>query len=200
MSLDTYANLKTEIADHLDRDDLTSQIDSFIDLAESRHKRDVRIRQTMTRAAIVVNARYIDFPNDFLEMKTLRLLTSPITVLEELSIDQMNEYRRETTGKPQYYTVHNEIEFNVTPDGTYDGEIIYFSEVTPLSDANTSNVILERIPDLYLYGALLAAAPFLMNDERIEVWAGLYTEALKVNDVDRKKAGPLVSRVSGIIR
>ena len=42
MALDTYANLKTAIADFLNRDDLTSSIDDFIDLAEAQMNREVR--------------------------------------------------------------------------------------------------------------------------------------------------------------
>ena len=42
MALDTYDNLKTEIASFLNRDDLTAQIDTFIDLAETRQARTLR--------------------------------------------------------------------------------------------------------------------------------------------------------------
>ena len=45
MALDTYTNLKTEIASYLNRDDLTSNIDTFIDLAESRHAKDLLLRE-----------------------------------------------------------------------------------------------------------------------------------------------------------
>ena len=45
MALDTYSNLKTEIASYLNRDDLTTNIDTFIDLAESRHAKDLRLRE-----------------------------------------------------------------------------------------------------------------------------------------------------------
>ena len=45
MALDTYANLKTEIANYLNRTDLTSYLDTFIDLAEARHARDLRVRE-----------------------------------------------------------------------------------------------------------------------------------------------------------
>ena len=45
MALDTYNELKLEIASFLNRDDLTSQLDTFIDLTETRHARDLRIRE-----------------------------------------------------------------------------------------------------------------------------------------------------------
>ena len=42
MSITTYAELKTAIADFLNRDDLSSVVDTFIDLAEARIQREIR--------------------------------------------------------------------------------------------------------------------------------------------------------------
>ena len=44
MALNNYANLKTAIANFLARDDLTSEIDDFIDLTEADFNRRLRIR------------------------------------------------------------------------------------------------------------------------------------------------------------
>jgi hypothetical protein len=33
-------------------------------------------------------------------------------------------------------------------------------------------------PDIYLYGALMEAEPFLMNDARVQLWATAYKEAV----------------------
>ena len=199
MALDTYANLKTEIADFLDRDDLTSQIDTFIDLTEARHKREVRVREMMTRASVTVNARQISLPTGYLQMITFRLLTDPVTVLTELNYHEMNR-NRTGNGKPTLFAVSNEIEFDKSPDSSYSGEMVYFKSQTALSASNTTNDILTNYPDLYLYGSLLAAEPFLMNDERIQTWAALYKSALDAaNEMTNKKGGPLISRVSGAV-
>ena len=48
MALDTYTNLKTAIANFLARDDLTSEIDDFIDLTEAEFNRELRIRAMET--------------------------------------------------------------------------------------------------------------------------------------------------------
>ena len=45
MALATYSDLKTSIANWLDRSDLTDVIPDFIALAETRHKRDFKIRR-----------------------------------------------------------------------------------------------------------------------------------------------------------
>ena len=44
MSLDTYSNLQTSIANFLARDDLTTNIPDFISLAEARMSRELDTR------------------------------------------------------------------------------------------------------------------------------------------------------------
>ncbi len=39
-----------------------------------------------------------------------------------------------------------------------------------LADATQTNWLILNAPDLYLYGTLLQAEPFLMNDERGPLW------------------------------
>ena len=48
MALNNYANLKTTIANFLARDDLTSEIDDFIDLTEADFNRRLRVRSMET--------------------------------------------------------------------------------------------------------------------------------------------------------
>jgi len=205
VALDSFSNLKTAIANTLDRDDLTSYIPDFITLAEARHKRStdtggIRSREMITRAALTVDARQISVPTGFLESISIRLLTNPVTVLKYVNYNEMNRLRSETNGKPTYFTFGNEIEFDKTPDSSYSGEIIYYKAETALSDANTSNNILTADPAAYLYGALIASAPFLMDDPRLNLWATLYNEAAAGLNGLRKasqSSGPLSARVSG---
>lgn len=198
MALTTYDNLKTAIADHLDRDDLSSHIDDFIDLAEARHKREVRIREMITRSSLTVDSRYESLPTGYLEGISLRLLTSPVTVLTYVNPFEMTQRRSETTGKPTYFTSHTQLEFDKAADQSYSGEILFYKSLTALSASDTSNDLLTRAPDAYLYGALLASAPFLLNDERMKVWGSLYEQAVEsVNALDRKTIGPKIARAHG---
>lgn len=194
MSLSDITGLRETIARHLDRDDLAGDIDTFIRLAEARHQRDIRIQEMLTRAALTVDDRYVDIPTGLLEAKTIRLLTNPRTVLDNKANHEMDRVSREGTGKPRSFTVHAQIEFDTFPDQSFSGEIIYFAALTLLDDTNPVNALLTRAPDAYLYGSLLASAPFLGDDPRIQVWAGLYGEitgALKLRD--RTRIGPQVA-------
>lgn len=200
MALDSYTNLKTTLAAFLDRTDLSSYLDDFIDVAEAMHARDIRIREMIVRDAITVDDRQEAVPAGVLEVISLRLLTTPVTVLEFVNLHEMNRWRQEVTGKPSRFTIHEEIEFDVEPAETYSGEIIYYGAVTALSGSTASNAILAKAPDLYLYGSLLAASQFVRDSEAMQWWGSLYGNARdSVNARARagRVVGPLVSRVGG---
>jgi hypothetical protein len=80
------------------------------------------------------------------------------------------------------------LEFIPTPDTTYDGELTYYAKIPSLSDSNTSNWLLAYAPDLYLYGALVEAEPYLKNDERIAVWGELYLRVIADIEVADERA------------
>ena len=182
MALDTFAGLKATIADYLNRDDLTSVIPSFITVAEAKFNRKLRVRQMVKRATATLDTQYFAFPADFLQAKEFQLNTNPITYLQYVTQNQ-GDYRSANqyiaTGKPQFYTIiGTQIQVIPTPDTGYTGELTYYGKIPILSDSNTSNWLLTYAPDLYLYGALLEASPYLKDDERLAVWSTLYTNSI----------------------
>jgi hypothetical protein len=90
------------------------------------------------------------------------------------------------SGQPKYFCViGGQIRVLPTPDTSYVSELIYYGKLSKLSTSNTTNWLLTLSPDVYLYGSLLQAAPYLQDDARIQVWAGLYQrgiEALNLAD------------------
>jgi hypothetical protein len=192
MALDTFSGLKTTIADYLNRDDLTSIIPSFITLAEAKFNRKLRVRQMVKRATATLDTQYFAFPSDFLQAKELQLNTNPITNLQFVTMNQ-GDYASQnlyiSVGKPQYYTIiGTQIEVIPTPDTSYTGQLTYYGKITALSDSDTSNWLLAYAPDLYLYGALLEATPYLKDDERLATWSTLYTNSLGDIEVADQRA------------
>lgn len=210
MSLDTYAGLKAAIADYLDRDDLTDQIDDFIDIAESAHRDEVRFREILERGTLTFSDgdRTVALPADFAAMKYIRLLNPTsgasrryLPRLTQLSEDELTDLSSNDEGPPKYFAVEEQIEFDCEADQDYTGDILYYKQMTALSDANTSNELLVRAPELYLYGALKNSAPFLLEDERIGTWQNLYGQALDRVNMSAKtdyRSGPQVARVKGV--
>ena len=192
MALDTFAGLKATIADYLNRDDLTSVIPSFITIAEAKFNRKLRTRQMIKRAEGQIETSFFAYPADWLQAKEFQLNTNPIVRLQfvtEAQGDELKAQRYLNIGQPVYYTITgSQLEFIPTPDTTYSAELTYYAKIPALSDSNTSNWLLAYAPDLYLYGALMEAAPYLKDDERLPVWSQMYINSLGDIEVADQRA------------
>ena len=192
MALDTFAGLKATIADYLNRDDLTAIIPSFITIAEAKFNRKLRTRQMIKRANAQIETAFFAYPSDWLQAKEFQLNTNPIVRLQfvtEAYGDELKANRYVSIGQPAYYTITGtQLEFIPAPDSTYSAELTYYAKIPALSDANTSNWLLAYAPDLYLYGALLEAAPYLKDDERLAVWSQMYINSLGDIEVADQRA------------
>lgn len=200
MSISTVSDLRNAIAGYLDDDTLSAEVNDFIALAEARHRRDIRLREMLTRESLTVDARNVSLPTGFLEAINIRLLTSPVTVLCELSVHNITVEREETTGKPAYFSITSDIEFDRTPDESYSGEITFYKALDALDDTTTTNTLLTLYPDAYLFAALAEAFTYQMDDQRAAFWEAKYAttrDAINQQAIKSRRVGPLVARVGG---
>ncbi len=182
MSFATYSDLQTSIANYLARSDLTSIIPDFITLAENRLRRELRIRQMLksVTTSTVSGDATVELPSDFLEIRDFVVMTNPIQPLSYSSPSSLsNDLRTSEVGVPLSYTIlASEFQLAPAPDGIYTLKMLYFAAPPYLSSGNTSNVFLNVAPDGLLYGALVEAEPYLMNDARINTWGSMYDRAI----------------------
>ena len=182
MAITTYAELKTAIANWLNRDDLTDRIPEFITMAEANLNRDLRHYKMVERVDATLDSRYVQLPNNWVETLRFSITSTPTYRLELASLDDMLEFREntsDTSGIPRYYAhVGESIEVYPTPDAERTMQLTYYEEIPALSDSNTYNWLLQDAPDVYLYGSLVHSAPFLLDDARLGTWANLYATAL----------------------
>ena len=174
MAINTYSTLQTAVANWLDRNDLTDRIPEFISLAEATFNRVLRLRamETTVADATPSGSKEDALPSGYLQMREIHLSTTPVVSLAYITPEIMYRIRAgSTSGKPNSYTiVGDNILFGPTPDGAYDYSMTYYKAFDALSDSAPTNWLVLNAPDLYLYGTLLQAEPFLMNDERVPLW------------------------------
>lgn len=196
MAITNYSDLQATIASYLARSDLAVQIPDFIQLAETRLRRELRIRQMLKVVTTTTTNGdgTVQLPSDFLQMRDLHIDTNPIQTIEYVS--PSNFYRNTystTIGLPRQYTIlAQEFQFAPKPDSEYTLQMLYYCAPAYLSNANPSNVFLANCPDLLLYGALGEAEPYLMNDQRLATWASMYDRglsALAVSDDQSEYGG-----------
>ena len=109
--------------------------------------------------------------------------------------------RTNESGLPVFYTIlASEFKFAPMPDTDYTLQILYYASPEYLENDNPSNVFLAICPDLVLYGALIEAEPYLMNDSRIQLWSAMFDRGLAAltaaDDSSEHSGVPLQMKVS----
>ena len=192
MSISTYTELKTAVANFLARDDLPSQIPNFIHLAESRMSRELETRDQEKRATATLTSgdEYIALPTDLREVRSITLATDPKTVLTYYSPTSLDStFPSNGSGKPLGFSiVGGEMKLRPIPDSSYTAEIIYVGGLSSLSDSNLTNVVLTRHPDAYLYGALAEAYAYLLDETRAAQYMQRFNTAINEIKVDEQRA------------
>ena len=189
MAIGTFAQLKTATANWLDRSDLTDRIPEFITLAEARFNRVLRIRDMETVSTAIstsAGTREYNLPTGFVQMKEFHLSTDPITPLAYITPEMMSRMQAGSSkSKPQVFAIiADKVRLGPNPDAVYTTSMLYYKAFTALSDSATTNDMLTNNPDVYLYGTLLEAEPFIMNDERVGLWLAAFEKA--VSDIQNQ--------------
>ena len=189
MAISTFAELKTAAANWLDRSDLTDRIPEFISLAEARFNRVLRVRDmeaVSTAISTSAGTREYDLPTRFVQMKEFHLTTDPLTPLAYITPEMMTRMQAGSAkSKPQVFTIiADKVRLGPNPDAVYTTSMLYYQAFAALSDSATTNDMLTNNPDVYLYGTLLEAEPFIMNDERVPLWLAAFEKA--VSDIQNQ--------------
>jgi len=199
MAITNYSTLQSAIADYLNRADLTSQIQNFIQFAEADLNTRLRCREQIVRSEATSSAEFVQLPSDWLEAINLHIVGGQ-QPLRYITLDEADIVNKEQiyTG-PHYYSLMNgAIEIVPEPAEDIDIEMIYYAKIPALSDQATTNWLLTKAPDVYLYGALTHAAPFLMDDQRIPVFGQIYLARVQALQEESQKSlhsgSPLIAR------
>ena len=175
MAISNYTELKTAVANWLDRDDLTDRIPEFIALAEARFNRVLRLRSMEAKytANTVAAQRNLALPASYIQMRNFQVNTSPLTTLSYVTPEIYDRlWGGSTQGTPKFYTIlADEVSLGPIPASAQEVEMLFYKKFENLSGSVATNWLITNGPDIYLYGAMLEAEPFIMNDERVQLWA-----------------------------
>ena len=187
-----YASLQTAVGDYLVRSDLATFIPNFIQNFEEKFIRQPRnwgrwMEAEFNPTDALMSGGVIPVANlsDYLGLKHVYISGSPSSRLDRVPLFTLyGRYPRGgDTGRPIMIARDGEnFVFGPTPDSEYLVKGTYYARPTRLRDfANdaASHFLIVNCPDLLLYGALLEAQPFLMNDKRIPVWQSMLDRAVQ---------------------
>lgn len=194
----TWAGLKTDIANWLNRDDLTSQIPIFIAYAERHFQRVIFTPDREEALSITADAQSEALPSDFWGFKSGPYVDGATDViLTRLEPgDLRRTYPDATTGTPSHYAIEGEnILFGPTPSSSLTIKGTYYKTIPVLNASTATNWLLTDHPDVYLAGALFEASLYVIDDTRAAIWKTRRDEGIElINRVARKReanSGPL---------
>lgn len=165
MPINTKATLRTAVASFLNRADLNSQIDTFMELATVRFSDELRTPEMETLVTTVLAGEWTALPSDF---RAIKLLEAGGDVLEYVTPWQMQKAVEAQAYKDvPVYTIQD-LQFRVYPfPSNTTAELTYYAALADLASDSSSNWLLLKRPDVYLYATLAQARIFLHDDERI---------------------------------
>jgi hypothetical protein len=194
----TYDSLLVDVRRYLERgftqesDQIVyDQLPRLITMGERRIARELKIegfiRAVTTPLAVGVNV-YMK-PDRWRDTVSMTVDGTPIFAR---AYEYIRNYWPDPaeTGTPAYYADYDYQHWIIapTPATSQTLEILFYEQVRFLGDDFQTNWLTEYAPDVLLYATLLEATPFLKNDERVQVWQGIYdraAQALNGEDIKR---------------
>lgn len=164
MALDTYAELKTQVAAWLHRNDLTDNIPTFIEFATNRLTRSITSPRMESSTTLSVVNGIAALPSDFRAAVAMTLGTVEYKAITAADMRAMNQGGIRPT-YPVYSIVNNQI--NVYPADSSSPTFIYTNRLANLSADSDTNWVLQEYPDVYLMASLAEARKFVLDDTRL---------------------------------
>jgi len=180
----SYTTLLSEVANWLARSDLTSAIPGFVQNFEERFYRQPRnYGKWMESALSVAISTTATVPSDYLKLKVAYISGQSQPPLIPSTVDQvLQKYPRTGTGSLPKWIARDGANFIFGPVpasgytlvGTYYAKPVLLRSFS--SDA-AAHWLVVNAPDLLLYGSLMEAQPYVMNDKRLPLWQAKFAEA-----------------------
>jgi hypothetical protein len=170
MAITTYAELQAAIGNWLDHGLFAARTPEFIALFEAAANRRLRVREQEISTTLTPSAGAVALPADYLTWRRLTWTGSTRVELQYVHPSYLQAaYPSAPSGVPRVFTIEGST-LKIRPLDTAPLEFDYFQKIPALSDSAPANWLLAAHPDLYLFGSLVEAEMFGINDQRAPLW------------------------------
>jgi len=179
-----YGELKTALTNWTKRSDLSSHYQTFVDQVQARLNTDVRVRGRIASATLstVAGTESVALPSDWLRGLSLDIEGHG---LEYRTPEELRAaYPSSFSGRPVVYSIEGDnLILGPKPDSVYSIRARYYQRFTAFAGDSSTDWVLTNYPNVYLFGCLVEAEAFAMDDNRSAVWEQRYQQA--VNAMNR---------------
>lgn len=179
----TYATLQSAVAGMIHRPNdtnITGNLPLFVQLCEADLNdrlilRDMESDEPLT---LTQDQNYVALPTGFVSPIAFWLVVDTQRVPLTFCLPQQLPYDTSAT-QPQFVAVDgSNLRFDC-PAGSAYSAYLRMVKRSNLSVSNTSNALLLKRPDVYLFGTLKQAALFIKDDADAQKWSAMYETAIK---------------------
>ncbi len=173
MAVQQLSDLRDDVRDWSNRKDiLDDRIDDFINIAQARLIRLLRIPPFEAEATILfINDNELPIPQDYLENRYISVSTSDGDIQLERKNFAFVDERAHVTGTPQYFSRKGGSFFVApTPSDITGADIFYIAALQPLVVDTDSNWLVTDAPEALLYGALTELHLFTKDQNKAAAW------------------------------
>lgn len=175
MAISNYGELKTAIADFMNRSDMTTaQVETFVALVDADIRNDVRVRAMETTTAVTVTSQTVPAPTQLLEA---RELTVSGYGYNYVPLHDYTRHRKAGSTSRVFTQVGSNFLVNIG-DTTAVVNLTYYAAPDAFTASTNTNYILTYAPDVYLYGACAHASQYYQDAANLEKNKALYMGAI----------------------
>jgi hypothetical protein len=199
MAITTYSELQAAVGNWLDHGLFAARIPEFIALFEAAANRRLRVREQEAATALTPSSGAAALPADYLAWRRVTWTGSPRVELQYVHPSYLQAaYPSTPSARPRVFTIEGST-LKIRPVDATALEFDYFQKIPALSDGAATNWLLAAHPDLYLFGSLVEAEMFGVNDERAPLWKARRDEILdEIEKLSNKTRGAGAMRVMGV--
>lgn len=171
----SYATLKTEVAAYYgNRSDIAAKVAGFIQLAEAEVNAFLRVNPMQAVTTLTAASSVLALPSGAVKAHTIRQTETNKPKINWTDIATIENYLSEIseTGNPEWAAeVDGTIYLAPAPANGVTFRVTYLAGVPALSDSATTNWLLLRRPDIYLWGTLEQASLYDHDDAAMQNYA-----------------------------
>jgi hypothetical protein len=159
---------------------ITANVPLFIQLLEAELNDRLLLKNQETEGTLTLaqGQNYVALPSGYVSPIALWLIVDSERVLLKPALPQELPYNTDST-QPEFWAIDGaNIRFDCPAGEAYSAKFRYYA-TSNLSNSNTTNYLLLKRPDVYLYGAMEQAGIFAQNDEWISKYGALKERGIK---------------------
>ena len=178
-AITNWGNFKTAAQAYTRRDDLTTELPIYLQVATQRLLQDLRcqwLEKQSTGLVTVAGTQQYSLPADFAEMKRVRLVIAQ----RFIEMDYVEDKQiMGSSGRPTKYTIAaSSIRFSEIPDSAYNYTLIYKAIPTEMVADTDTNVFITNAPEALLKAFCAEVMRSVLDEVRCQAFNMEYQNAV----------------------